>query len=750
MWNVPQKIIDIIIAVLLMFLIPVTYFNIKKDNLIQVNTDRLTTEFVSQVSANGSINRDMYEKYSSDLSATNKLYQVDLTHEQTAFEPEYILRSASEVIEEDEDLWTGTNDYYAPEVITEIPEVTDPISTGSLNTETNESIMAKAVNTPASSSHVHTEECYAGHRHAGSKSFTHTHKHTSSCRRYDSFIVRYVICGSCGRERALRYESYYWDDNTSQVVVAQVSHMFECYLCGANNSGNGIVRIEKDVSYSCGYNKDINGDGWTDETDTTNTYEYVKSYPQRNDVRFTATSGCYKYHQHVPFPSGWNWVGQYVTYSAEHFRTAARNGIDAYCSIPSQYTIRWSNEYGGSYSCTYGAVVNGDGTISFNFLTAYGNVIGNQQSYWHNYPQTVTWDWLANLSNSYYAENLFESVYNVEFGNFSYYYSLGFNAYGSISRCSEPAPYNQWYTTCGQVENATLACNQIIQELTPTNPVQTVLTGDQLITTALATFRDGSTKTVVCTTPFSTASITQNQEVTLTYNYTINGSQYQSECTITVTVIPRTKICTHGHTYNLNVDGSNPGCPYCRNWLRSLAVFAPSGGMLTMYRNESGSLETEGVGLIAIYLDGHTEYVYNGYVDNLDPDYVGTQTVTIGYKGLTTTLTVRVIRNRKLCDVCGLYYDLYMDDTDPGCPYCKAKVPVFTGNIMKYTAATYDDEIITELYEGSGTYYFRRGDVFTVKAKDRNILAYRSIFGRLFGLNIDTISSNTIKNEVLH
>ena len=169
-----------------------------------------------------------------------------------------------------------------------------------------------------------------------------------------------------------------------------------------------------------------------------------------------------------------------------------------------------------------------------------------------------------------------------------------------------------------------------------------------------------------------------------------------------------------------------------------------------MYRNENGSLETEGVGLIAIYLDGHTEYVYNGYVDNLDPDYVGTQTVTIGYKGLTTTLTVQVRRNRKQCDVCGLYYDLYMDDSDPGCPYCKAKVPVFTGNIMKYTAATYYDEIVTELYEGSGTYYFRRGDVFTVTAVSQESKASRTVFGRLFGLKIRALSSNTIKNEVLH
>ncbi len=748
MWNVPQKIIDFIIAVLIMFLIPVSYFGLKKDSLIQLNTDKLTTEFVKQVSADGYISRVMYEKYISDLGDTRKAYQVNLTCEQTAFEPEYKLRSASEVIEDDEDLWSGTNDYFAPEVITEIPIVTDPISTGSLNTETNESVLASAVNTPATSSHVHTDECYAGHKHTGSKTFTHTHKHTSSCRVYDAEIWYFVKCNQCGLDgQVLRFDFYYWDEVNSSVQHGDWWFNPECTRCGGGSLSITSIKISK--GYSCYYTIDLNGDGYMDEVGNTQAYEYLRSYPQRDDITITATSGCYKYHQHAAFPSGWSWAGQYTYYDAAHFIAARQNSIYAYCIIPSQYTIRWHSEGGSSFSFTYGAVENTDGTISFRFLRSQGSGY-DAQKYGPKHPQIATWEWLVSMSYAGNAENLFESIYPKSFGSFSVDYDFDFDASGSILRCSEPAPYNKWYTICGQEENATFACGQLIQSLTPTHPVQTVLTGDPLITTALATYRDGSTKTVACTTAFSTSSITQDQEVTLTYDYMINGSQYHSECTITVTVIPRTKVCTNDHTYNLDEDGSDPGCPYCRNWLRSLAVFAPSGGTLTMYRSENGSLETEGVGLIAIYLDGHTEYVYNGYVDNLDPDYVGTQTVTIGYKGLTTTLTVQVRRNRKQCEVCGLYYDLYMDDTDPGCPYCKAKVPVFTGNIMKYTAATYDNEILTELYEGSGTYYFLRGDVFTVTAVSQEGKASRSIFGRLFVLKIRAISSSTIKNEVLH
>lgn len=750
MWNVPQKIIDIILAVLIMFLIPVAYFSIKKDNLIQVNTDRLTTEFVKQVSANGYIDRDMYEKYISDLADTKKLYQVDLIHEQIAFEPEYKLRSTSEVIEENEDLWTGTNDYYAPEVVTEIPVITDPISTGNLNTETNESVLAKAVDTPASPNHVHTEACYAGHRHAGSKTFTHTHKHTTSCRVFDEGVWYFGTCPRCGNEQVIRFNGYYWDDVSNSVKNGDWWMSLDCLKC--NQKDIGITHYSLSKGYSCGYTKDLDGDGYNDVINTIDTYDYIKSYPQKNDISITVTSGCYKYHHHVAFPSKWNYPGQYTFYDASCFLAAANNGIYAYCSIPVYYTIEWRRDGAGFYSCIYRANVNTDGTISFIFSSAYGQIgfNQNQSDYWYKYPQVTTFDELAKLRDSYHAATFFGQIYNRgETGSyFSNYCKLYFDGSGNISRCNETI-FHQWYTTCGQVESGALACNQIIGNLEPTHPVQTVLTGEPLITTAIATFRDGSSKTVVCTTSFSTSSLTQNQEVTLSYDVTINGAQFHNECTIVVTVIPRTKVCANGHTYNLKEDGSDPECPYCRGWLRSLAIFAPSGGTLTIRRNENGSLEAEGVGLIAIYLDGHTEYVYSGYVDNLDPDYVGTQTVTIGYKGLTTTLTVRVIRNRKQCEVCGLYYDLYMDDTDPGCPYCKAKVPVFTGNIMKYTAATYENEILTELYEGSGIYYFRRGDVFTVKTVYQENTVKRTIFGRLFGLKIRAISSNTIKNEAV-
>ena len=148
--------------------------------------------------------------------------------------------------------------------------------------------------------------------------------------------------------------------------------------------------------------------------------------------------------------------------------------------------------------------------------------------------------------------------------------------------------------------------------------------------------------------------------------------------------------------------------------LKSLSIQEPEDGKLRLYRNPNASLEEEGLVLRAEYLDGHVELVYSGYKDNLVPTYVGLQRVTIGYKGFFTSLDVEILRNKGQCNKCFLYYDLYMDNKDPGCPYCRARVPIFTGHIMKYYRDIHEDEILKKLYEGEGIYYFNRGDNFEV------------------------------------
>jgi hypothetical protein len=741
------------VAVLLMFFIPVCFIGLKKDSIIQVDVEKKTSEFVELVTTQGYMTRDMYERYQIGLKNTGKLYDIELLHEQKAFEPEYKFRSASEVIEEDESLWEGVNEYIALPVTTEVPVITDPIDNSGLtmNTETNASILAAAVNTPALPGHVHTDACYAGHVHKGKENlnFSHSHTHGSVCKEYTSGTYYDVVCNTCGAAYRTCVASYHLDQYGNLVTdVVDVTEINNCRNCGSPQPSKTQILAR---AYSCGYSIDITGDGLTDTVLSGVNYNYLKSYPQSNN-RATYTKGCYVYHKTMDFTDLFEYAGVDCINLYDAFIKLRNTGFSIYCSVPIYYSLGISassdeddppNEY-----VTYKAVILNN-TVTFTFVNyrVQGRSISTVNPGFPVLNETAFINACSVTGINALFRNSTGSDLTSKYSNpgaqqFRVSYSE------TIKICPENHTVaNKWVTTCGLVEDTTLICNQKVVSIVPTHPTQAVYVGEALITTAVATYLDGSTRTVLCTTPFTSAVPVSNKSITLTYVDAKNGT---TTCTVIITVIPKIKTCTKGHSYNINNDGSDPGCPYCHNLLRSLSVAVPSSGRLTMFRNVAGNLEAEGVGLLAIYLDGHMEYIYSGYVDNLDPDYVGTQMVSIGYKGLKTTLQVEIFRNKRKCDVCGLFYNLYIDDTDPGCPYCKARVPVFTGNVMHYCKAVYEDEIITELYEGVGTYYFRHGDGFSVKAQSRNKLEGLTSLARLFKLTIWVHKTDSVKDEIIH
>lgn len=288
-------------------------------------------------------------------------------------------------------------------------------------------------------------------------------------------------------------------------------------------------------------------------------------------------------------------------------------------------------------------------------------------------------------------------------------------------------------------------CGQVIVSITPTHPVQNIYNGDRIITTSTVTYLDGSTNVVICSSSFNTNQLGYGQTATLTYYGLISATTRQTfTTTITVNVFASTTTCSNDHTYWLAVDGSDPGCPYCRAWLRYLSIVSPTTGHLEIYQGTS--LESNGVVVLATYLDGRQEYISTGYAHNLDNVYIGTQTVTIGYKGKFVTLQVKVLRRRKQCTICNRFYELYPDGSDPSCPYCLALVPVFTGNVMKYYTESTSDEISEEI-NAHGYYLLSEGDEIRIQVSNKTeTLASRIL--SFFGIR----SSNTIKvwivNEV--
>ena len=100
-------------------------------------------------------------------------------------------------------------------------------------------------------------------------------------------------CTSCGTRYQSYFRSAYWDSATNSAIEHSSSY-YNCPTCGSNTLEN--EEIIMDYGYSCGYDKDMDGDGWGDRIDRSITQTYEKPYPQDTSISSTHTSGCYTYH----------------------------------------------------------------------------------------------------------------------------------------------------------------------------------------------------------------------------------------------------------------------------------------------------------------------------------------------------------------------------------------------------------------------------------------------------------------------
>lgn len=520
-----------------MFLSVIAFFSLRTETVIKSVVTNITDDFLKEIKHNGILTYNEYEGYMEKLSYTASLYDITFEHNYRVYEPEYRLRTLEEIIEAQNKAYSGPNNYYYRKVITDKPTVMDPVIIGNLNTESNESVLAKAVNASADPKHIHREECYQGEKHI----------HNDRCDRSYYSPSWYTMYSSTDYE----YHSG----------------------CG------GTIYIYADV---------------------------------------TQCSGCGVSHHYSQMG-------------------CSRCGL-----------FESSSNYTGACTCS-----------------------------------------------GYYT------------------YSCG---------KMEGEYYN------GDTKSKPI-CHQLVKSLTPTHPIQRVYTKDPLIRTAVADYLDGSKKTVLCATSFSTATVMPNQSVTLAYSYSINGKTFSKSCQISVSIIPRNKACVNDHIYNMNDNGSDPGCPYCKEWVKDLRVTYPTGS--TFIIAIGTTLAENGMKILVTYMDGHTETISSGYSDNLDAAYLGTKVVEIGYKGALTTIRVTTVRARTVCDICAFEYKLYQDGTNPGCPRCISETPIFTGNVMEYDRKNYTEAILDTLYN-NGDYRLGIDDMFRISVNNKSTSIGRKLLRRIY------------------
>ena len=282
--------------------------------------------------------------------------------------------------------------------------------------------------------------------------------------------------------------------------------------------------------------------------------------------------------------------------------------------------------------------------------------------------------------------------------------------------------------TCGYSNDYNPICATIVTSITATNATQTVIKGIGIVTTALATYLDGHTATVNCTSNYN--GIVGTQTVTLTYS----GGK---TCSITVITKPNINICTAGLGHP-DYSGELTRCPICgeiagisftntsvpytgsqqginansstgattvvyynnsiikpiavgnyavkiyvkingTEWIaktttftiyRVLSSISPNMFTLTIYKGATFPITS----LQLNYNNATNETITSGWViTGFNTNNIGTQNVTISYGGVSTVSIITVQRNIITC-VNGHTYELDDYDTDHGCQVCKLMV----------------------------------------------------------------------------
>lgn len=248
-------------------------------------------------------------------------------------------------------------------------------------------------------------------------------------------------------------------------------------------------------------------------------------------------------------------------------------------------------------------------------------------------------------SDNYYVHSSVDGVNWTSNSIPGYFTNLACNADGGSGEIegSECLKKGKYYDDNGN--DIEPICDRVVTSIKATHPNQTVDKGGTIITTAIATYLDGHTGIVNCTSNFNPNQI-RDQTVTLTYTGLVGNAKTTGRlaCTINVTVRD-TKTLT------------------------SITVL-PLSQALRKYNSPLFIVR-------AHYSDGtskilnSSEYIVTGF----NASNIGIQNVTISYSenGITksTIASVRVTALQRECPQCHNIYELNRDDTDPGCPNCK-------------------------------------------------------------------------------
>lgn len=648
----PGRLIAGLMAAILIILFPLQYIAHSHNEDIDVLVDDRTHQFTDNIRQKGYLDKQMYEEYVSYLDTTGEIYDIEI-----------------------QDIHPVTGE-----------DVSHTHKTGSFKNVSYNKIMSFAT-------HNHTDDCYPGNLHIcngtdceyenepvylaipdGRKSIYYSKNGGVKWEK--------VLSGSWIINIAYGNGKYVASDNNIYVYTSEDGYNWEKHYPKINGKGSQI----QDITFYNGYfytytreyigntnysnfylAKSVDGVNWVEIKKIVNEtsyyfpygigfsteegkvylYTFMNKYYRVWEMRANDTLIEQKMEQNFDQLSP-KQIGNYI--AVEDIRNKSNNrffilyGNNKRNSYVGEYVdIAYSNNKYMKFDMSKNLYIGNSATAMTKVNNHNMNIKINANTAIYGIDDKFV---ICGETSNGYAINISPDGVNwIERGTperFVYMACNADNTTGHIDK-GECIKKGKYFDDKGN--EVFPICDRVVKSITATHPVQTVDKGGSIITTATATYLDGHTGIVNCTSNFN-PNLVGNQTVTLTYTGLVGNAKTTGTRTCTVNVTVKS-----------------------HKSLTSITVLPPA-QTIQKYSNPSFTVR-------AYYNDGtnkilnSAEYTISGF----NPAKMGTQNVTISYteEGITKSATVTVIVTPLMreCPRCHNTYELNPDDSDPGCPYCK-------------------------------------------------------------------------------
>ncbi|HHV13691.1 MAG TPA: hypothetical protein GXX75_25830 [Clostridiales bacterium] len=348
------RFIAVLVVVVMVAIIPLQYAAQGQEEVLYGAVDTISAEFADRVRHQGYITIEMYGDYLMALGRTGDSYDIglEIAHPVTG----------REVAEKEAEKEAGEK----------APAALAKYEPAAATTGHRAEIFSLG--------HVHTDDCYAGHRHTAKPTYTHYHAHSGNCQLWITYRYWEGECASC--HTVYTWQLQNWANN--QPTGGWHGGCPKCGLEGYRVAGKD--KVLTGYYWTCGYNKDDNGDGIYDNSVPYDvTYAYGgQALPQGYSLG-TVYGGCWSYHNHINSyghtPVGLNgpYNGNYDTIQIYDYARARANGVPEYSggNLNYDYSFYYNriNVWASEIINRYGGVtcsVPQDLRITYNYKTTMG------------------------------------------------------------------------------------------------------------------------------------------------------------------------------------------------------------------------------------------------------------------------------------------------------------------------------------------------------------------------------------------